>query len=441
MHGKPTSVGLWDLGAPATGTLIRLLGSDPARACDQIALVRLHGQPLTILHLEGPPGEPDASSLITAVWHGAHETIISHVRSCGCLPLPSDAGELLATLSQSDGSCPGRIPRRPQGHAAVVVCTTGAQRSLTRCLESLAEMRCDDFEVIVVDNRPSTDDTRGLIEGLAVQVPVRYVAEPRPGLAVARNAGVAAAAHAAYVAFTDDDVVVDEQWLAGLLAPFEQPPVSGVTGLVMPLCLDSRTQKRFEQYAGFGKGVLSETYDLTEHRARDRFLYPYWGGLFGSGNSMAFRREALLAAGGFDPALGAGTPTGGGEDIAAFSDVILAGGQIVYEPRSICWHEHRSDDDTLRIQVRNYGIGLTAVLWRYLWKDWRFSVTVLRSLPSTVRLLRSRSQDRQTDRLPNDLARLEARGRLLGPWRYVVSRRNSSGSRAGSAGPPADPTR
>ena len=51
---------------------------------------------------------------------------------------------------------------------------------------------------------------------------------------------------------------------------------------------------------------------------------------------MAFRRDVLLAVGGFDPALGAGTPTGGGEDIAAFTDVMLGGGRLVYEPRSVC---------------------------------------------------------------------------------------------------------
>jgi hypothetical protein len=138
---------------------------------------------------------------------------------------------------------------------------------------------------------------------------------------------------------------------------------------------------------------------------------------------MAFRRDALLAIGSFDPALGAGTVTGGGEDIAAFSDIIVGGGRLVYEPRSICWHEHRADEAGLQAQVRNYGVGLTAVFWRHLWRDWRFSVTVLRSLPVMARLVRSRKQDREVGRTAADLARIELPYRLLGPWRYMVSRR------------------
>lgn len=333
-------------------------------------------------------------------------------------------------LESDDHRCAGSTPVRPDGKAAVIVCTTGAQpRALMRSLQALARMGDDNFEVVVVDNRPARSETQTLVESFASPIPVRYVAEPRPGLSRARNAGVAAAPSAAYVAFTDDDVIVDRSWLAWLLEPFARPSVQAVTGLVMPLRLQSRAEKRFEHYAGFGKGVRPATYDLTEHAAGDRFLYPYWGGMFGSGNSMAFRREALAAVGGFDPALGAGTPTAGGEDLAAFTDVILAGGQLVYQPRSLCWHEHRADEQALRTQVHNYGIGLTAVLWRYLTSDWRFSRRLVSSLPSIARLTRDRSSERELDRMPADLSRLELQGRLLGPWRYMVSRRRSRASK------------
>ncbi len=277
-------------------------------------------------------------------------------------------------------------------------------------------------------NRPSDPLTKSEIADIAANStkPIRYVAEPRIGSSAARNRGVAAAADAAYVAFTDDDVEVDPEWLGWLLAPFTEANVKAVTGLVLPLTLASAVEKRFERYAGFGKGLRSETYDMGEHRDRDRFLFPYWGGMFGSGNSMAFRREALLAVGGFDLALGPGTPTEGGEDLAAFSDVILRGGAIVYQPRSLCWHEHRGDEEGLRNQVRNYGIGLTAVLWRYFRRDWRFTAAAVRSLPLILRLVRSRSTDRQEERQPADLGKLESRGRLLGPWRYTVSRHQAS---------------
>lgn len=421
LHADPTSVGVCDLDG-SLGVVRPLDGSDTG-ARDQLVLARLHGQPLAIVHLAGPPADKDRADVISAVWREASKQVVEHVESCGCMPVPSSAVEFSAALDADDGQHHAGTPPRPDGHAAVILCTIGREQVLERSLAALSRMRCTDFEIIVVDNRPSEPSTRHAVENLTSEVPVRYVAEPRRGLTAARNTGVASAVDAKFVAFTDDDVEVDPDWLSWLLAPFADDRVDAATGLVLPLSLRSEAEKRFERYSGFGRGVDRTVYDMAQHRAGDRFLYPYWGGVFGSGNSMVFRRDALIAAGGFDPALGPGTPTGGGEEIAAFSDVVLAGGRLVYEPRSLAWHEHRGDEDGLRAQVRNYGIGLTAVLWRYFRSDWRFTATLLRGVPVIVRLLRSRTEDRQNDNLPADLARLELRGRLLGPWRYIISSR------------------
>jgi GT2 family glycosyltransferase len=395
-------------------------------ARDQLVLARLHGQPLAILHLAQPPGDETREELMRAAWGAGTAEIIEHVSTWGCLPAPQGPEHLAELLEAHSGQCPGSVPARPTGRAAVILCTTGAdQATLRRSLHSLTRVDDPDFEIVVVDNRPARGETRSLVEGFDSPVPIRWVPEPRPGLARARNSGLAAAAEAAFVAFTDDDVMADAGWLAWLLEPFSEPEVQAVTGLVMPLHLNSPAEKRFEHYAGFGKGVHPQVYDMAEHAAPDRFLYPYWGGMFGSGNSMAFRRSALDAVGGFDPALGAGTATAGGEDLAAFTDIILAGGQLSYQPRAVCWHEHRGDEQALRDQVRNYGVGLTAVFFRYLMTDPRFTLTAIRSLPAIARLTRSRSEDRGEDRLPADLARLELAGRLRGPWRYLVSRRGA----------------
>lgn len=431
-HREPTALGLWDM--EAGGPLIRRSGDGlPQAARDQVVLARLHGQPLALLHL--PPGEPSRAGLVAAAWDGARQEILDHVRAHGCMPVPSSAAELGEVLVDGTGGSGAPLAPRPPGRAAVIVCTVGHEAVLKRTLESLLALDCDDFEIIVVDNRPSHPGARRALEGFDPEGPIRYVAEERRGLAAARNAGLAAAAGAEYVAFTDDDVVVDRHWLTWLLAPFTSPEVEATTGLVLPLSLNSAAEKRFELYAGFGKGLRTERYDLTEHRADDRFLYPYWGGMFGSGNSMAFRRDALLAVGGFDAALGAGTPTGGGEDLAAFTDVILAGGQLVYEPRSLCWHEHRGDEQALRAQVRNYGVGLTAVFTRYLFRDRHFITTALRSLPAIARLAKSRNDDRELERLPADLGRIELRGRALGPWRYLLSRSRVPAADPRSPGP------
>lgn len=445
LHAAPTGVGVWDL--ESAGPVWRPTPTEAARdrppACDQLLLVRLHSEPVTILALAAPPGEETPAMLLDAAWAYAADAIRLHARRHGCMPVPADGEDLRRALARAAGGCAASVPPRPPGHATAIVCTTGRAATLARCLESLAGMDCEDFDVVVVDNRPplpaspSPRDrdrapapdrqppsaTHALVERLAAGgMRVRYVPEPRPGLAFARNAGVAAAPEAAFVAFVDDDVVADARWLGWLLAPFVDDDADAVTGLVMPLSLRHPAQKRFEQYAGFGKGVRRRVYGLHDPRMRARFLYPYFGGIFGSGNSMAFRRDALLAVGGFDPALGAGTPTGGGEDLAAFTEVLLRGGQIVYEPRALCWHEHRPEEAALQAQVRAYGIGLTAVFWRFLWRDRRFLLAGARSLPLTLRLARRRRRQRTQAVVPPELIHLEARARWLGPWRYLASR-------------------
>lgn len=91
------------------------------------------------------------------------------------------------------------------------------------------------FELIVVDNN-STDGTRDTIARVAGTDPrVRYLFEPRQGLSYARNTGIAAA-RAPFIAFTDDDVRVEPEWVARILRAFaEHPEADAIGGRVLPL--------------------------------------------------------------------------------------------------------------------------------------------------------------------------------------------------------------
>ena len=423
-HLEPTAVGLIDLDspprfAPAPGSSV------PGTPRDALGLVRLHGAPLGVVYLEDASSRRATERLAQVVWAQIGPAITEHVRSHQCARVPDGPATLLAGLPAIGAGCSGGIAEYPPGSVAVIISTTGRVDVLKRCLESLAAIDRRDMEVIIVDNRPRTGETLALVsEMMCRDERFRYVAEPRQGLSVARNRGVAEAMTAEYVAFTDDDAVVDAGWLRWLLAPFADNSVTATTGMVLPLELETTAQKRFEQYAGFSKGTHRRCYDLTAERADDRLLYPYWGGMFGSGNSMAFRRSALITAGGFDPSLGAGSPTGGGEDIAAFSDAILRGGRLIYEPRSLCWHEHRRDEKALRNQLFNYGAGFTATLCRAATHDPYFIRSAARSIPIAIRLLRDRARvasEHSESQLPPELSRLEYSGMLRGPMLYAKS--------------------
>lgn len=104
---------------------------------------------------------------------------------------------------------------------SVIICTRNRAESLGRTLDSIvvaAGRVRDRWELIVVDNG-STDHTSTIASQYADRLPLRLVAQPIPGLSNARNAGVSAS-QGRYVLWTDDDVLVDENWLSSWTQAF-----------------------------------------------------------------------------------------------------------------------------------------------------------------------------------------------------------------------------
>lgn len=96
---------------------------------------------------------------------------------------------------------------------------------LRQVLGSLAAQSApdDSFEVLVVDNA-CTDGTGEMVAGWqAGPANLRLVKEPSPGLSVARNAGWHAA-KGRVVAFVDDDMHLDADWVENLLRGFASAP-------------------------------------------------------------------------------------------------------------------------------------------------------------------------------------------------------------------------
>jgi GT2 family glycosyltransferase len=199
-----------------------------------------------------------------------------------------------------------------------------------------------------------------------------------------------------------------------------------VTGLVLPLALSTPAEVWFEQYGGFSQGFERRLYDLGEHRPKDNPLYPYTAGVFGTGNNMAFRRPVLDDIGGFDPALGNGTPALGGVDSEILLRTVLSGHTILYDPRALVWHEHRRDYDALRRQLFAYGAGLSAYLLKTMIAHPRlipgFAARLPRGIAYALSPKSKKNRGKATD-FPRELTRLELTGLLYGPIAYWRSRR------------------
>jgi glycosyltransferase involved in cell wall biosynthesis len=133
------------------------------------------------------------------------------------------------------------IPSARQTNAipdvSVVLPTYNRSANLRRTLASVLGQHTTTrrYEVVVVDNN-STDDTRAEVENaIARGAAVRYVLERNQGVSYARNAGVASA-RAPLVAFVDDDVCVDADWIETICRTFEQyPEIDCIGGKVLPI--------------------------------------------------------------------------------------------------------------------------------------------------------------------------------------------------------------
>jgi Predicted glycosyltransferases len=326
----------------------------------------------------------------------------------------------------------------------VLIATRDRPDSLLRCLRSIALLEYRHFDVVIVDNAPSTDDTRQAVAGWQEahpDVPVRYLLEPRPGAALAHNRGLEVAT-GAWVARTDDDVVVDPHWLSAIAeAVASEPGVGCVTGLILPAEVGTPAQALLEQFGGYARGFERRCYDLNGHRPAEDRLFPFTMGRLGSGANMAFDAAQLRARGGFDTALGPGTVARGGEDLLALFQVITAGGQVVYEPSALVWHWNRRDYASLRRLVHDYGIGLSAYLTSAVVHEPRLlSVMLRQAVPGAMHALRRSSvknQGKHAD-YPRELERLELLGMLKGPLAYMASRweHRSGGSGGRTPGAP-----
>ncbi len=274
-----------------------------------------------------PPGAPRRPGLRLAV-PGPPGT-----RLAGALPGPTDDRTApptppadLAPAVAHAAAVPGELAhRRPaQPSVSVVICAYTLDRwaLLDQAVTSVQRQRRRPDEVIVcIDhNDELLARARERWEDAAVPVPVQVVANRYDGhLGSARNTGVE---HASgdIVAFLDDDAAASEDWLAALLAPYEDPTVVAVGGAPLPRFGAGRPRwfpEGFQWVFGCAYRGLPTTRAPIAHLI---------------GASMSVRRRALVEIGGFH--------SDDHDDMDLSHRVAHGrpGEQILYEPAAVVSH-------------------------------------------------------------------------------------------------------
>ncbi|UVJ39575.1 glycosyltransferase family 2 protein [Arthrobacter sp. CJ23] len=315
-----------------------------------------------------------------------------------------------AVLEEAVAALPAVAPvsdrRASTPSVTVIVCTRDRPALLRGALSAILNLDYPNFDVLVVDNAAATAETRRMVSREFHDPRVALITEPAPGLSQARNAGLNHA-RGDIVAYTDDDVVVDQAWLREIAAGFERMPGTAcVTGLVPAGELRSPAQGYFDDRVSWSKCMAPKVYSFADP-PKDLPKFPFCPGAFGTGANFALDRSIALGLGGFDKALGAGTRTGGGEDIDMFTRVILEGHSLVVQPSAIVWHRHRDGLDELRTQARAYGSGLGAWLTKIVLNP----RTARLALSRTPRIAWAFARSTFAGRRPRG-----RQGRGRGPW-------------------------
>jgi GT2 family glycosyltransferase len=237
-----------------------------------------------------------------------------------------------------------RAGRTPD--VSVVISTMARPDSLARCLDSLWRGSVRPREVVVVDQSDGDATQRLVNEQIAAGMPILYERCEPHGLGASQNLAFARA-RSSVVAVTDDDCIVDPDWLASITSTLaDDSALDAVAGRVLAL--------EAEGERSWPVSLRTSTDRLDFHG----YAAPW---KVGSGNNFAMCRAAFLRIGGCDERLGPGSPAKGGVDMDLFYRLLRAGGRVRYEPDAVVRHERQRYEDRLARRPM-YGRGMGACI-------------------------------------------------------------------------------
>ena len=304
---------------------------------------------------------------------------------------------------------------------SILIPTHNRSEILSRTMKSLSEIRIPvqaEVEVIVVANA-CTDDTEELVSSIAPEMPMptRCVVEAEAGLNAARNRA-AMEARGDILAYLDDDVWVDPDWLVGLCEVYDSEPADIVGGRVL-LWWDAVSPptwmcKDFET-------MLSG----SDH-GEDVFEVPSKGMFCMLGANFSFSRETLAKVGSFRPGLDrTGKSLLAGGETEFLLRAREAGLRMFYAPRACVKHwvaPHRIESKYLHRLA--FDAGRTGVFLTQPKPKWKWVPTVLgrpfRGLVGLGGEMLARLSGNESVALSRRLGAVQCLGRAAGAVQVIL---------------------
>lgn len=222
------------------------------------------------------------------------------------------ACDSLAGRIVTDDRSTGPVGRRSPD-VTVIIPALNAADTLEPCLEALAAQGVPGPEaaLLVIDDRSSDGTDR-----VAARAGAAVLRGPGTGPSAARNTGMRASS-TEVVVFLDADTVPAPGWLRQMTRAFSDPLVVAVKGCY-------KTEQR-SPLARFTQLEFEWKYQRLARARRVDYV---------DTGTAAFRRDALLGAGGFDESLRTS------EDVELAYRLAAGGGRIVFNPDAVVLHRH-----------------------------------------------------------------------------------------------------
>lgn len=217
---------------------------------------------------------------------------------------------------------------------SVIIPTYNRCEQLQATLKSVSNQSIKDFELIVV-NDGSTDGTASFLNSTKIENLI-VLHQKNSGPASARNAGIKIS-KGDFIAFTDDDCVVPENWLSNFEKVFHQSSADVIAGFVQ----------------NASKSVFSAISQYIINYSVAYLYQKHTNTSFFTSNNIAYRREVIQSVGGFDERF----KQAGGEERLLNFKLILNGKKIIFSPEIIVKHFHKLDFLSFVQQFFNYGKG------------------------------------------------------------------------------------
>ena len=226
-----------------------------------------------------------------------------------------------------------------QQTVSVVIPCRNSERTIGRLVADLLRQDLPDgtdLEIVAVDNL-STDGTAALLRTL----PVLHVAEPAPGPAAARNAGVRASSGDVVVFLDSDTRPMHPRVLATHLATLAAHPDVGISGGPIVHDVEQRSLLAFAENAT----ALFNWHDRLPRRELT----------FQPGGNMAFRRETFDLVGPMDESLRTL------EDFEWNQRVLRAGFTVLFDPTAGVYITGRESLTAILAKFYTWGLNIRSV--------------------------------------------------------------------------------